>query len=771
MVKSARVYHLCLCRMMRFRLNPIVISLFSLCAVPVCTDADELPLRLERTFNNQPKSQEASTAFVFADHLEGQKDGQMEATGNVVLRQPDRSVRMDRMLYDQNTREVEGFGAVKLEQSNSTLRAPYLKLNLDTNIGHMEKPQYYLADNGGRGQADALDIQDREHYSLAHATYTTCPANQTDWEMRIGHLEVDQNLQIGQAHNAWIHFMGVPILYSPWMDFPLGHQRKSGFLAPVFGGTTKGGTEVTLPYYWNIAPNYDATLSPRIISKRGVQFNNEFRYLDTTLRGEAHLDILPNDALANRTRLRLALKHQQNLLTGVNGFVNYNRVTDDAYFRDLADTVNTTSQVNLLQDIGVTYGASWWNGIAHLQRYQTLQDPLALIAVPYARLPQVTLNAFQPLAGGNASVASDFTAFNHPTALNASRLVLNPSFSYPLLNTPALYLTPKVAIHSTHYTMGANNLTNQPNASRTLPILSVDGGMNFERETQLLGGSYLHTLEPRAFYVFIPYQNQSLLPNFDTAQADFSFAQMFTENRFFGNDRIGDANQVTLAMTSRLLAQETGAERFRVTLGQRFSFSPPQVNLVAPTSNTGRSDVLLAVAAQVNKVWSMDGEFQFDPNQSKTQRYNFATRYRPEPGKVLNFGYRFTRDTAIGTLVPGGTTVYTPIGGLRQVDVSGQWPLSGRWHAVGRWNYSFQEGRILDSIAGVEYNESCWTFRLVAQRFTLATQQSNTGFFVQLELNDFVKVGSDPLMLLKRSVAGYVKTNEKTPTESTPVLR
>lgn len=756
---------------MRFRFNPIVISLFSLCTVPVCADADELPLRLERTFNNQPKSQEATSAFVFADHLEGQKDGQIEATGNVVLRQPDRSIHMDRMLYDQNTREVEGLGAVKLEQSNSTLRAPYLKLNLDTNVGQMEKPQYYLADNGGRGQADALQIQDREHYRLEHATYTTCHANQTDWEMRVARLEIDQNLQIGQAHNAWISFMGVPILYSPWMDFPLGHQRKSGFLAPVFGGTTKGGTEITLPYYWSIAPNYDATLSPRIISKRGVQFNNEFRYLEPTFRGEAHLDILPNDALTNRTRLRLALKHQQNLFTGVNGFINYNRVTDDAYFRDLADAVNTTSQVNLLQDIGVTYGSSWWNGVAHLQRYQTLQDPLAPIGVPYSRLPQVTLSAFKPLAGGNASFMSDFTAFSHPTSLNASRLVLNPSFSYPLLNTPAAYLTPKIAIHSTYYSMGTNNLTNQPNASRTLPIVSLDGGMNFERETQLLGGNYIHTLEPRAFYVFIPYQNQSLLPNFDTAQADFSFAQMFTENRFFGNDRIGDANQATLAMTSRLLLQETGAERFRVTLGQRFSFSPPQVNLVAPTSNTGRSDVLLAVAAQVNKVWSMDGEFQFDPNQSKTQRYNIATRYRPEPGKVLNFGYRFTRDTVIGTLVPGGTTVYTPIGGLRQVDVSGQWPLSGHWHAVGRWNYSLQDARILDSIAGLEYNESCWTFRLVAQRFTLATQQSNTGFFVQLELNDFVKVGSDPLMVLKRSVAGYVKTNEKTPTESTPVLR
>jgi len=377
----------------------------------------------------------------------------------------------------------------------------------------------------------------------------------------------------------------------------------------------------------------------------------------------------------------------------------------------------------------------------------------APIAVPYARLPQLTVNAQQNRSGANLAFAGEFVDFSHPTSLNAQRLVLNPSASYPLLSDAAFYLTPKLGLHSTYYAMGANNPAALPNASRTLPILSVDSGIAFERDWNLLGNDFIHTLEPRAFYVYVPFRDQAQLPNFDSAQADFSFTQMFTENRFFGSDRVGDANQVTLAITSRLLEQQNGVERLRVALGERFSFSDPQVNLVTPATSSNRSDILLAVSGQVTNAWTLDSEFQFDPNQSHTQRYNIAARYRPEATKVLNLGYRFQRNT------------------LRLVDISAQWPLAGRWHAVGRWNYSFEDNRILEAIAGLEYNQSCWALRLVAQSFTVGTQQTNTGFFVQLELNDLVKVGSDPLDLLKKSVPGYVKLNAGPADKPSQVLR
>jgi len=697
--------------------------------------------------------QQETPAFVEADRLTGKKENQIEATGNAILRKRGQSIRADRLLYFQDTQDVDAQGSVVLEQDRSTMSGPHLKLNLDTNIGFMEQPVFYLAENGGRGAADMLHIHDKQHYTLDNASYTTCRADEEDWLLKMRGLELDRDNQIGVAHHAWVEFMGVPLLYSPWMDFPLNDQRKSGFLAPILGGTTNGGSDLTLPYYWNIAPNRDATLAPRLMTKRGILLNNEFRYMEPAYGGELHLDVMPNDDMADRSRTRIALQHTQSLMGGLNGYLNLHGVSDDNYFRDLGDSVNATSQVNLLQEGGLNYNAGWWNATARVQRYQTLQDPASPIVSPYKRLPQLALNAQQNYRGASLAFAGEFTDFAHPSLVSAQRLVLNPSVSYPLVSAPAFYLTPRLGLHVTHYAMGANNAAAQPNASRALPLLSVDSGVAFERDWSLFGSDYLHTLEPRVFYVYVPFREQSQLPNFDSAQAPFSFTQMFTENRFFGSDRVGDANHVTLALTSRLLEQSNGMERLSLTVGERFSFETPRVNLVAPTLSSNKSDILMALSGRVTDAWTLDGELQFDPNQSHTQRYNAAARYRPELGKALNLGYRFQRDV------------------LRQADVSVQWPLSGGWHAVGRWNYSFLDSRLLEGIAGLEYNRSCWTLRLVAQSFTTATQQTNTGFFIQLELNDLVKIGSDPLDILKQSVPGYTKLNERKAGEDNPVLR
>jgi LPS-assembly protein len=730
---------------------------------------EDLPdLRTDKNPQTVTATSQEVPVVIEADSLVGKTKDQIEATGDVTLRQGGQSIRADSLLFKQSSHEVDAQGAVMLEQDGNTMKGPHLLFNMDKSVGTMEQPQFYLKENHARGTADVLHIQDRQHYSLDNATYTTCPAGNQDWQMNMGLLEIDRDRQVGVAHSASVEFKGVPILYSPWMDFPLNSQRKSGFLAPIIGGTVSSGYEVTLPYYWNIAPNFDATVAPSEMTKRGLMLNNEFRYLEPGYRGELHVDVLPNDAIANRSRELFSLNHNQTLASRLNGYVNFTRVGDDAYFRDLGDAVNVTSQSNLLQEGGLNYDAGWWTAVARVQHYQTLQDPAAPIAVPYTRLPQLTLNARQNYAGANIAFASEYVDFSHPTAVNASRLVLNPSVSYPLVSEPAFYVTPKVALHSTYYVMGANNIPVSPNtsafqnASRTMPILSVDSGVAFERESNLFNNEYVQTLEPRAFYVYVPYRDQSSLPNFDSALADVNFTELFMENRFVGSDRIGDANNLTLAMTSRLLEPGNGMEHLKMMIGERVSFSAPQVNLPPPatTSNlvtpeaiTNKSDILLAIAGRVTRHWTLDSEFQYDQNQSRTQSYNITTSYRPEVGKVLNLGYLFQRDF------------------LHQVDFSTQWPLFGRWHAVGRWNYSLLDSRILDAIAGLEYNQDCWMLRLVAQRFVTATQQFNTGFFVQLELNDFVKVGQDPLTVLKQSVPGYTKLNDQTALQAPQVLR
>ncbi|OGT23319.1 MAG: hypothetical protein A3K00_07085 [Gallionellales bacterium RIFOXYD2_FULL_52_7] len=514
---------------------------------------------------------------------------------------------------------------------------------------------------------------------------------------------------------------------------------------------------------------------------------NQFRYLQPEYRGEVNLDILPGDAITQTNRTRFGLKHAQALGGGFSGQINFNRVSDNAYYRDLSSEMSVTSQINLLQDASVSYGGGWWNSTARVQRYQTLQDPLAPVGEPYARLPQVNVNAAQNYAGANFALAGEYVSFTHTTAVNGQRMVVAPSVSIPLLRTPGYYVTPKFTLHSTSYAMGSNNTTLLPDASRVLPLFSIDSGAVFERDVNLFGKSYLNTLEPRAYYVFVPYQNQDKLPVFDSAQAPFSFVQMFTENRFFGNDRIGDANQLTLAVVSRFLGMDDGAENLKLTVGERFSLAAPQVNLVAPTTTTNKSDILLAASGRLNAALSFDSELQYSPALARIQHYNVMARYRPEAGKVLNLGYRFVSES-LGALIPGAVTAtgsmvingivyptsggvpYTTLGGnnysvaspgLRQINVSGQWPLSGRWHAVGQWNYSYLDQRLLSGVAGLEYEQSCWMLRLVAHSFTVGTQQTSTGIFVQLELNELVKVGSDPLVLLKQSVPGYKKLNEK----------
>ena len=731
---------------MHFRLHPV--AFFLLCAFAPAAHADDesLLLKLDHALLDQPKSQTATPIFFAAQNIEGsKKENRLDASGEVELRKSGQSIRADRLQFLQDSRDLIADGSVRIEQDGNVITGSHLQLNLDTSIGDINKAVFQLGSNQARGSADIFHLEGRQKYVLSNASYTTCPAGNDDWLLKMSDLELDSNRHMGVAHHARVEFMGVPILYTPWVDFAFNEQRKSGFLSPQYGTTTKSGSEITLPYYWNIAPNFDATLAPRVMTRRGISLNNEFRYLTPTFSGETHLNILPNDQIADQTRSLFSLVHTQSLGYGFVASANLNYVSDDAYFRDLSNTLNVTAQTNLIREGSLSYNGGWWSASARGQRFQTLQDPDLPIVMPYRRLPQINFNAQRLLANADISFSGEFVDFIHPTSVSGRRLVLFPSVSYPLIERSSVFLTPKLGLHSTHYVLYENNTDGLPNTQRTIPIFSLDSGVIMEREWNFAEQDFVQTLEPRAFYVHIPYRDQTRVPNFDSAQADFSMAQMFTENRFFGSDRIGDANQVTLAFTSRLIEPDNGAERVRLAIGERFSPSTQLVTIPDPlqlntTTRTTKSDIFVAAFGQVTRAWSLDSAFQYNPNQSHSEKFNLSTRFHPEGGKVLNLGYRFTRDS------------------IRQVDISTQWPLSARWHAVARFNYSLQDRSILEALTGLEYNRDCWALRMVAQRFATAAQEASTGFFVQLELNDLVRVGSDPLSVLRQSIPGYTKT-------------
>jgi LPS-assembly protein len=732
---------------MRVRFFPVFLSaLFVLSQACMAEDVPQ-PQKPERQNKKPapPVDKKEAPTVITADKVEAKQSHVLEATGKAEIRKGDQLIQADHFLYLQDTNEIFADGSVNLEQTGAKLTGPSLKMNLNDSKGEMVQPEFTFSDTNLRGSAELMQIESKQKYNFEHSIYTSCPVGNNDWLLRMSDLELDRNTQVGTAYHARVEFLGVPILYTPWMDFPLNDQRRSGMLGPVLGNTNTGGKELTLPFYWNISNNYDATFSPKKIEKRGTLYDNEFRYMGNSYAGTYGYSQLSNDKLLQMDRTNSSLTHTQNFGLGFGGSLILNQASDDAYFRDLSSNPAIATQKNLLNEAAVSYaGGGWWTTSIRAQSYQTLQDPSAPVALPYQRLPQLNLGAQRVLGGATATFNAEYVDFVHPTTVNGTRVVLYPSVSYPLVNDPAYYITPKIGVHSTQYSLGINNPGAESTFQRTLPILSLDSGMTLERDFAAYEHEYVQTLEPRMFFVKIPYQNQDQLPNFDSAPAAFSFMQMFTENRFIGSDRIGDAEQVTAALSSRLLDSDTGNELLRVTVGERFSRVTPLVVLGAPTTSTNQSDILLSVGGKMSNSITLDSLWQYNPNESRTEMFAATARYRPEAGKVVNLGYHYTFSAD-----PDPTKT------LKQIDLSTQWPLSGRWNMVGQLQYSLQESRPVQVLAGLEYSKECWGLRFVGQQFAVTGQEVSTSYFLQLELYEMLRVGTDPLAALKQSIPGY----------------
>jgi len=732
---------------------------------------------------------------VSADRIEGVNEQQVVAEGRALVQRGEDTLSADRIVYRQPEDEVEATGNVRLASPDTVMTGPRLRLRLSESVGEFEKPQYTIRhqrpptpepaltllglpamDEGGHvlvqtgrmisrppilgsGSAAQLEFRGKDQYRLHEATYSTCSPAKRDWEISIDTLDLDYTREEGSGRHATVRFMDTPILYLPWMNFSLNNQRKSGFLPPTIGSTSKSGLEVTAPWYWNIAPNMDATLTPRLMTRRGVQLNGEFRYLlDSEAnrtqagmpdKGQVRIEYLPSDRLANRDRYGYALIHTQNLGHGFSASLNLNGVSDDNYFSDLSTRVAQVSQGNLLRQGIVNYAGPWYAATLNLQGFQTLQN----LSKPYQRLPQLTFQAFRyDLPHGLAfNLAAEYVNFDHPTNLLGKRTILYPQLSLPLA-TAALSLTPKIGVHITRYELAglerpaAASWSAVPaSQQRALPIFSLAGGAVLERDLAWFGRSLVQTLEPRAYYVFIPKRDQARIPVFDSGLADFNFAQMFSENRYTGGDRIGDANELTLAVTSRLIDPASGADLLRATIGTRHYFTDQSVTLPNETARTDRAaDILATLAGQVLPRVYADVGWQYNPRDGRTERLNLGGRYRPAEGRVLNVAYRYSRNL------------------LGQIDVSAQWPLFGGWHGVGRYNYSTRERRVIETIGGLEYDAGCWVGRFVIQRLATIADQPTTALFFQLELNDFSRIGSNPLQLLRRSIPGYGVINQPT---------
>ena len=719
------------------------LAFFALLLSAGSAGAEGLVLKRDVELSDPTVAGKEGPLFLMADRIESTAPNVVEASGQVEARQAGQNFFADWLRYDLTQNAVDARGHVRLEQPALQVAGDTLKLDLDTYSGEFTQPVYqFSAKPGGRGDAERIDFIDKNRFKLQEATYTTCPVDNEDWFLKVRDLDLDKTRNVGVARNASLHFLGVPILYTPWMDFPLSGDRKTGVLAPTIGVTERSGFDLLVPYYLNLAPNYDATLYPRLLSKRGMQLGGEFRYLLNHSQGVNRLEYMPDDREADRSRWSMTLNNTLRLGAATQAGMLFNSVSDDDYFRDLSNLISSTSLTHLNREVWLATQQGAWQAELRAQTFQTLQDSTAaFILEPYARLPHARLGTQQAFGNGlEFKLESEATRFAHPTLTEGTRVLAYPTLRLPLTSSYG-FITPQIGWHSTYYALDDSAADDR--ITRNLPIVSLDSGVTFDRPIRLGGSAYEQTLEPRAYYVYAPFRDQEAIPVFDTATLDFSYAQMFTENQFIGGDRVNDANQLTLAVTSRFIEADSGLERLQLTLGQRYYFSDQLVTLpgVAPRSSNA-TDLLAAASGQITRSWRIDAALQLDTQNGTIIRQNLGTSYRPAPGRTLNFGYRFIDQTT------------------KQIDLSGQWPLGSRWYGMFRYNYSLQDDKLVEGLGGLEYNAGCWAVRGMIQQLATKEDQSTTALFLQLELTGMGRIGANPLDVLKVSVPGYRPSNE-----------
>ena len=773
--------------------SPLALGLAGavLCGMPVGTvwaqarvDGSVLTLRssplLEEAVSDRQKK-EAPT-FVQAQQLTVRPDLDVQLQGQATIRRPGLSIRADRLDYDQTQDEVKASGDVRVSRDGSLFVGPSLVLQMDSFRGQLMQPRFELYKSSGYGDAASLVFLDSDRAVMQQVSYTTCrrkpgPEWLPEWVLKATRLTLDNEESSALAEGVQLRFQDVPLMALPAVSFALTEDRKSGLLPPLVGIDTTNGVQVSQPYYFDIAPNRDATVNTHVMSKRGVAVDTEFRYLEPDYNGQLRLNLMPSDSLRQQNRWGLSAQHQGGIETGLQGLgriglgLSVNRVSDDNYWRDFSRSGQVLTQ-RLLPSTGTL---AWALGdlsmSAQVQRWQTLQDVSAPITPPYDRAPQITLRYGQWQADGmDWSIVGDTTRFEadysripNSTALprNGERSFVQAQVSRPWIR-PWGFVTPKLQLHATRYQLDGVMDNGQRSANRVLPTYSLDSGLVFERETQWFGRQVAQTLEPRAFYVRTPYRDQSFLPVYDSGDTDFNLSTIYSENAYVGHDRLIDNDALTLGVTSRFFDAANGAEMLRVGMAQRIRFSDQQVVLPGQTAaKTGLSDMLLGAGVRWDDRWALDATVQLNNQTNKVSRNTLQGRYSPSPYRVVNAAYRLNRDVS------------------EQVDLGWQWPLSDlmgrrddaaesawtrapgqglgpdRWYTVGRMNFSINERRLVDSLLGFEYDGGCWLGRIAFERLQSTVSTATSRLLFQLEFIGLARVGASPLSALRNNIPRY----------------
>ena len=757
-----------------------------------------LPLRssplLEEAVTDRQKSEGA--VFVKGNDITARPDMDLVVKGQASIRRPGLALIADQVDYDQTQDVVDAKGQVRVSTETSVFTGPHLRLKVDSFQGTFEKPDFELYSSGGYGQAAQVEFLDNTRTILRQANYTTCrrtpgPEWLPAWLLKAAKLTVDEEESTIQAEGVQFRFQDVPVFAAPSISLPLTNERKSGLLPPLLSLDTVNGVEVAQPYYFDIAPNRDATVTTHVMSQRGVAVDSEFRYLERDYSGQLRLNLMPSDKLRNERRWGLSSQHNGSIDTGLDSVgriglgLTLNRVSDDNYWRDFPRSGLVLTQ-RVLPSTGVlSWGRGDFSMSAQVQRWQNLQET----APPYDRAPQITMRYGQWNAEGlDWSVVGDTTRFEADYSRvaslvkagvlprNGERSFVQAQVSRPWIR-PWGFVTPKLQLHATRYQMDRALDNGATAVNRVLPTFSLDSGLVFERETRWFGRDVLQTLEPRAFYARTPYKDQSMLPIYDSGATDFNLSTIYSENTYVGQDRLVDNDALTLGVSSRFFDANNGAEMLRVGVAQRIRFSDQQVVLPGQTaSKTGLSDILFGAGIRWDDRWSFDATLQANNQTHDIARTTLQARYSHSPYRVINAAYR-----ANNQVTPNSEFVEMgwqwPVSDLvgntdRQAETAwsrtpGQGLGPDRWYTVGRLNYSLKERSLVDTLVGLEYDAGCWLGRVAFQRLqtnvsAVSQTSSNSRILFQLEFIGFARVGISPLKSLSDNIPRYQYLRDST---------
>ena len=712
------------------------------------------------------QSYQKNWAYLIGDTMSGHTNQETELEGDAQMRKSGSTIWADRLRYEQSTDRLRASGNVVIERNERVYKGSYLDIDVERFEGFFTEITYSLGPEKGHGEALRADFADRNHMTATKGNYTTCqrkpgPRWVPEWLLTANKLEIDNEEEIGIAQGAYLEFQGIPVLPVPPFSFPITEKRKSGLLGPVFGIDTVSGFELATPYYLNLAPNYDLTVTPNFMTTRGVNTEAQFRYLAPSFSGDLKLNYMPADRLRDQNRWGLGLIQNGSVPSPIGNIsysANINRVSDNNFWSDFSTSPILLNSVagggtnrTLPADITASWGRGDLSSMLKVQRWQGLQA-----TPPYDRAPQWTLRYAQTnIYGLDWSIDTDLTRFEADSAVmrqpNAGRAFTLAQVSYPMI-WPAFYVTPKVQAHVAAYQYDSAFVYNQ-SANSAVQTFSVDSGVTFERNTELFGIKFLQTLEPRAFYVYTPFVDQSMLPNYDTAATDLNLTSVFTENAYIGHDKISDNNLLTLGLTTRFLNPDTGAQLASFGVAQRLRFDEQKVTLLPgqTAAAPGLSDILLGSRINFNNQWVLDASAQYNTQVDAPVRSVVGVRYHPGDFQTINLSYLLQRNVS------------------EQVDLSWQWPLdriwgwperkvdadNGRYYGLGHLSYSMRDMQLVDSLIGLEYDAGCWISRVVLTKTMVTPLTSNSKVMFQLEFVGFTRLGIDPFKALTDGIARY----------------